>query len=101
MARVEIVDGLDQPDAADLKEVVRVFAAACKALNDAEHQPEIAVNQLVARGLIAVPAAVQQLAHLVVPERLQFRGVHAADLDLALGISVHKNQPPNKKFVRR
>ena len=38
VAWIEIIDGLDEPDAAHLKEVIRVFAAACKALDDTEHQ---------------------------------------------------------------
>lgn len=51
---VKIIDGLDQSDAADLKQVVHVLAAANEFLNHGQHQPEISGNELLACVGVAV-----------------------------------------------
>ena len=89
VAGVEVVDGFNESDTADLKEVVRVFSAACKTLNDAENETQIALNQLFSCSFVSVSAALQKLLHLVVLQCLEFCGVHTADLYLALRISIH------------
>ena len=35
---VEVVDGFDQADAADLEQVIHIFIAGGKAFDDTEHQ---------------------------------------------------------------
>ena len=89
MARVEVVDGFNKSDTSNLKEIIRIFSAACKSLNDAENEAQIALNQSFACGFVSVSAALQKLLHLVVFQCLEFCGVHAADLYLALRISIH------------
>ena len=42
---VEVVDGLDEPDAAHLKQVVHVLAPAREPLDHRQHQPQIPLDQ--------------------------------------------------------
>ena len=51
---VKIVDCFDQSHAADLKEVIRIFAAIGKALDDGQYQMEIALNETFSRRLVTV-----------------------------------------------
>lgn len=48
---VEVVDGLDETDAPDLKEIVDVLPPGGKALDDGQHEPQIARDQLFAADL--------------------------------------------------
>ena len=41
-----MIDGLDQPDAPNLKQVVQIFAALGEPLHHAEHQPQVAFHHL-------------------------------------------------------
>ena len=79
---IKPVDGLDEADAAYLKKIVHILAAAQKALNHRQHQPQIAADQLLPRVLIAIPAALQQRHHFVIFQHLQICRVDAADLNL-------------------
>ena len=47
---IKVVDGFHQPDTAHLKQVVQIFAPVCEPLDDAQNQPQVAVNELVAGG---------------------------------------------------
>ena len=60
--RVEIVDSLDQPDTADLKQVVRTLAAAGEFLDHGQHQPEVSRDELLARVTVAVLCTDEQRA---------------------------------------
>ena len=50
---VEAVDRLDQPDRADLDQVVERFALAGIAAGDRPHERHVLFDQLVARPLVA------------------------------------------------
>ena len=95
LAQVKGVDGLDEADHADLKEIVHALAAARKLLHDREHEPQIARDELFARLAVAVSGAAQQRARLGGFQHRELRGVHAANLDLSL----HKKAPPPKTRV--
>ena len=84
LAQVKGVDGLDEADHADLKEVVHVFAAAGEALHHREHEPEVAGYELLAGGLVPAPGLFQQGEGLPAFEYRQLRGIHPADLDFSL-----------------
>ena len=47
LIRVKVGDGLHQADAPHLEQVVRAFAPLVEAADDAEHQPQIALNQFL------------------------------------------------------
>ena len=81
---VKIVDRLDETDAADLKQIVDVLPAGGKALDDAQHEPQIARDQLLAGGLVALPDAQQQRAGRSAVEYGELRGVDAANLYFSL-----------------
>ena len=61
LLHIEIVDGLDQADAAHLKQVVEILAAVDKALDNAQHQTQVSADELVARLHIALFDAAQKL----------------------------------------
>ena len=46
LVRIEIGDGFHQTDAAHLKQVVGAFSPLVKSLDHAQHQPQIAFNEL-------------------------------------------------------
>ena len=81
---IKIVDGFHQADAPDLKQVVRRFAATLKPLNNAEHQPQIAANQLIACLLVSGSGFFQKLVRLFSGEHRQSRCIHTADLNFCL-----------------
>ena len=87
LADVEVVDGFDEPDAADLKQVVDVLAPPEKALDDRQHQPEIAADELLTRGAVALLRPAQQRRHLLVFQHRQTRRVDPADFHLPLHAS--------------
>ena len=80
--RVEIVDGLDQADAAHLKEVVHTLAPVVKALDHAEHEPEVPLYEFMASAGIARADFGKQLPHALVVQHGERRCIHAADFDL-------------------
>ena len=84
LAQIEAVHGLDETDAADLKEVIHALAAARKLLDHRQHQPEIARDQRLPCLLVAGPGLFQQRARLGGLQHRQLRRVHPADLDLSL-----------------
>ena len=84
LAQVEGVDGLDEADHAHLKQVVHALAAIGEALHHAQHQTQIAGNQLFPGGGVSGAAHLQQLARFRGPEHRQLRRVDPADLDLSL-----------------
>ena len=88
---VKIVDGLDQTDAADLKQIVHVLAAADEFLDYGQHQPEVAGNELLARVSVAVLCADEQCPAGVAAQDFQVGRVDTADLDF----SKHKKFLPS------
>ena len=81
---IKIIDCLDQPDTADLEQVVHWLPAPAKALDHREHQPEVAADQLFTGGLVAVPDTVQQRVHFFRRKDGKRRGIHTANLYLEL-----------------
>ena len=81
---VKVVDGLDEPHAAHLKQVVGVLAPAGEALDDGEHQPQISLDQFPAGLLVPGLGAAQEFHGLLVFQHLQLCRVDARDLHLAL-----------------
>ena len=81
---VKVVDGLDEPHAAHLKQVVGVLAPAGEALDDGEHQPQISLNQFPAGLLVPGLGTAQEFHGLLVFQHLQLCRVDARDLHLAL-----------------
>ena len=66
MRSVKIVQGLDQTDTADLKQVVHILASVLEFLYDAEHQPQIARDKLLSQAGISGPDLFNHLVHLYV-----------------------------------
>ena len=66
IATVEAVDRLDQSDAADLRQVVELLAAARVALGKAAHEADVALDQLL--------ACVDVAALVEVAQELRIRG---------------------------
>lgn len=85
---IEIVHGLDEADAADLKQIVHVFAASGKALDHGQDEAEISGDELLPGGGVAGFRADQQGAGLVVFQHLEIRRVDAAYLHFALQFAV-------------
>ena len=81
---IKIVDGFDQTDAADLKQIVHRLAASVEALDDREHQTEISTDEFFPRCGIAVVRLSQQIGHLVCWDDGQGRGIDTADFHFAL-----------------
>ena len=52
---VEVVDGLDEADAAHLEQVVDALTPGGEALDHAEHQPEVPGDELLPGGLVPLP----------------------------------------------
>ena len=77
---IEIVDGLHEADAAHLKEIVGTLAPACEALDDGQHQAEVAADELLAGVLIAVLGTAEKGHHFIVFQNGQLRRVDAAYL---------------------
>ena len=84
-AQIKIVQPLHQPDAAHLKQIVHVFAAVLKALNHAQHQPQIGADELLARRFVARMRPLHQRAHGLMGQNGQLRRVHAANFNLVSG----------------
>ena len=79
----EVVDRLDQPDHAHLKQIVGVLVARGKTADHRQHQPEIPEDQPVARRLVARLRQSEQLAFLPVRKSCEARRIESADFDLA------------------
>ena len=72
LAEIEMIRGLDQTDAAHLKEIVGVFAAARETLNDAEDEAQIAVDDGFSGLLIAALRPGEELPHDLIAQNRQF-----------------------------
>ena len=81
---VEVVNGFHQTDAADLKQVVGIFAAADKFLNDRQHQSEISGNQLFPGGEVSVVILSEQLSGFFIFQHRKGGCIDAADGNFAL-----------------
>ena len=80
---VKIIDRLQKTHTADLKEVVRIFAAIGKALDHGKDQSQIPFDQPFTRALIALFHAAQQLVRFLSAQRGQLCRVDPADLYLS------------------
>ncbi len=60
--QIEMIDGLDQSDAADLEQIIHILAASGEFLDHGQNQPQIAADELVARGCVAGLRFFQQCA---------------------------------------
>ena len=76
---VEVVDGLDEPDAAHLKQVVEVLAPLGEPLHHAEHQPQVALDHLLPRGGVARVGLGQQLPFLRFGQDGKLGRIHPAE----------------------
>ena len=88
-AQIEVVQALHQADAAHLKQVVHVLAPIVKALQHAQHQAKVPLDQLVTRLHVPGVGALHQFAHGLVGEHRERGRVHAADFHLVQGHLVH------------
>ena len=61
--RVKVGDGLDEADAAHLKQVVGVFAPLVEALNDGKHQPQVALDELLTGVSVSLLGTAEQYLH--------------------------------------
>ena len=84
---VKVIYGLDETDAALLQEIVHVLAAVVKALDHAENQPKVALDQLPPGVVVALVGPGEQLPHALVGQRRQRRRVDPADFHL---VASHK-----------
>jgi hypothetical protein len=80
-SRIEIVDRLYKPDAANLENVVVYAFLVDIALNHRQNQAHICVNKLIAGGRIAVPNLCKGNQLLGVSDFRQFAGIHARDFN--------------------
>ena len=80
MADIEIIDRFDQPDAAHLEKVVRVFAAVRKPLDHAEHKAQVSPDELIPRRLVSFLHPPEENRFLRLGEDLELRRIHAAEL---------------------
>ena len=81
---VKVVKRLDQPDTANLEQVIHVLRAVVEALEHAEHQPQVAANELLARGHVA--AMTRGKTHACAHWDQGSVEVSRADFDLAVAI---------------
>ena len=79
---IEIVQRLDEPDAAHLKQIVHVFAPVAEALNNAQHQTQISPDKFLPGVEIAAVHQRKQLPHTLVGQNGQGRRIYAADFHL-------------------
>ena len=84
LVRVEVGDGLHQADAAHLEQVVGTFSPFVEPLDDAQHQPQVALNQLFPGFFVAGFGEPEQCVHFCVGQGAQSGGVHAADFYFSL-----------------
>lgn len=81
MLEIEIVDRFQEAYAADLKEIVGQLAAVEEALDDAQHQPQIAGDERVPGGGVALLRERDEPHFLGFLHDDETRRVDAADLD--------------------
>ena len=82
MGDVEVVQRLDQPNAAHLEQVVHIFPAVAEALDDAQHQPEVSTYKFLACVQVAAMHKGKQLPHALVADDRQRGSVHTTDFYL-------------------
>ena len=95
---VKIVDGFDQADAADLEQIINVLLAACKALDNAEHQPEIAFDILFPGVLVSLLDPLKQRILFLAAQQGQLGSVDSADFHF---IARHGPYLPTKLCITK
>ena len=78
--RVKVVDGLDEADAPHLKQIVQIFAPGREFLDSAQHQPQIALDHLLAGLLVPCPRRLEQGRLFLLVQHRKAGGVHPAKL---------------------
>ena len=81
MGGIEIVQGLDESNTADLKQIVDIFPAVVKALENAQHKTEISVYELMPCLLVALLDPGKELLFFFFGKDGKFGGIHAAYLN--------------------
>lgn len=103
LPRVKVVDGLDEADAAYLKQIVEALAPAGtpggKALDYGEHQAKIPLNQAAASLPVARLCAPEQSVCLLRREGEQTGCVYPADLDLSQHLRLSSRGISPQKLV--
>ena len=82
------VDALDEPDRADRDQVVRVVVVRVVFLDDVRHQPQVALNEHVARLQIALQPGVEIFALLGLAQRTRERAAGRSIRNALLIISI-------------
>ena len=90
-ADIKIVDGFDQSDTADLKKIVRVFAAVVKALDNPKHQSEIAADKFLSGRFVALFHSREERFLFLGCKCRKLRGIDSADFNLVH----HESLPPD------
>ena len=93
---IKVVNGFDQSDTADLEQVVQVLFPVHKALHDAEHQFQVAADQLLPGAHIAVFDPLQQHPLLRRRQDFQFCRIDTAYFNL---VGMHIRRPPDRNFI--
>ena len=78
-----MIERLNQPDAADLKQIIHIFSAVMESLQHAEHEPQIAPDEFLPRLQIAAVDEGKELPHALVADDGERGGIHAADFNFA------------------
>ena len=87
LRNIEIVNGLDEPYAANLKQIVHAFTSPREPLDHRQHQPQIPLDQLFTGLPVPGLAAAEQLHGLTAFQDLQLCRVDPRNLHFPLHIS--------------
>ena len=90
LRRVKVVDGLDEPDAPDLEQVVHILTAACEFLYDAEHQSQVALHHLLPGLAVTRAGRLDKAGFFGFAQHRQAGGIHAAEFYFS---SIHPVDP--------
>ena len=78
LGRVKVVDGLDEPDAPHLKQVVQILPPLREPLHHAQDKPQVALDHGLPGGGIACPRPGEQLPLFRFGKHRQLGRVHPA-----------------------
>lgn len=81
---IKVVNCLYKTNATYLKKIVGIFAPVNEALNNTQYQPEIAVNQLLARFGIAYFGTEKQFVLFLGCQCGKFRSIDAANFNFVI-----------------
>ena len=81
---VKVVDGLDQPNAPYLKQVIQIFAPLGEPLHHTEDQPQVAFHHLLPGLPVAAAGLNKEPTLFVFGQDRQLRGVQPAEFDFVV-----------------